>query len=193
MSDLDVHLPSISSGDGTAFGRWLAGAEGPLRAGLLGFADRVDVEAVLQEALLRAWQVAPRLVPDGRPNALLRLTVRAARNLAVDELRRSGFRAPVDGEELARLLEGLAAGGGPPEAPDPLLRRLIQACREKLARRPREALDGRLASGGAEPDAEVAARLGMRTNTFLQNVTRARRALTECLRRAGVPEAELTP
>jgi DNA-directed RNA polymerase specialized sigma24 family protein len=193
MADLDLHLPRIAAGDGAAFGRWLAGAEGPLRAGLRGFAAQVDVEAVLQEALLRAWQVAPRLLPDGRPNALLRFAVRAARNLALDEARRAGFRAPLDDEELARQLEGLAAGVGPPEAPDPLLRRLIQACREKLARKPRAALDGRLASGGAEPDAEVAARLGMRTNTFLQNVTRARRALSECLRRAGVPLAELSP
>lgn len=193
MADLDVHLPQIAAGDGAAFGRWLASAEGSLRAGLRGFAAQVDVEAVLQEALLRAWQLAPRLRPDGRPNALLRFAVRAARNLALDEARRAGFRAPANEEELARLLEGLAAAGGPPEAPDPLLRRLIQACREKLARKPRQALEGRLQAAGAEPDAEVAARLGMRTNTFLQNVTRARRALQECLRRAGVPEAELTP
>lgn len=192
MADLDVHLPGIAAGQEPAFGRWLAGAEAPIRDALRGFARQVDVEAVLQEALLRAWQVAPRLAPDGRPNALLRFAVRAARNLAVDEARRAGFRAPVDGEQLSRLLDALA-GAGTPEAPDPLLRRLIAACRERLAAKPRAALDGRLAAGGAEPDATVAARLGMRVNTFLQNVSRARRALAECLRRAGVPDAELSP
>ncbi len=192
MADLDIHLAAIVAGHQAAFARWLAGAEAPLRDALRGFARQVDVEAVLQEALLRAWQVAPRLAPDGRPNALLRFAVRAARNLAVDEARRAGFRAPVDEEELSRLLDGLA-GAGAPEGPDPLLRRLIAACREKLAARPRAALDARLAAAGVEDDAAVAARLGMRVNTFLQNVSRARRALAGCLRRAGVPAAEISP
>ena len=182
----------MKSGDRGAFARWLAGAEAPIRSALRGFAAQVDTEAVLQEALLRAWQVAPRLVPDGRENALLRFAVRAARNLAVDEARRAGFRAPADEEDLARLLDGLALAG-PPAGPDPLLRRAIVACREKLPPRPRAALDGRLGAGGIEPDAAVAARLGMRLNTFLQNLSRARKALLECLRRAGVPEAELSP
>jgi RNA polymerase sigma-70 factor (ECF subfamily) len=192
MADLDTHLAGISAGQEAAFARCLAGAEAPLRGALRAFARQVDVEAVLQETLLRTWQVAPRLIPDGRPNALLRFAARAARNLAVDEARRAGFRAPVDEEQLTRLVDGLAAAGAP-EGPDPLLRRLIAACRDRLAGRPRAALEGRLAAGGAEPDAAVAARLGMRVNTFLQNVSRARRALAECLRRAGVPAEELSP
>src|SRR5512142_3299470 len=192
MADLDIHLAAVAAGDEQAFARWLAGAAAPLRDALRAFARQVDVEAVLQEALLRAWQVAPRVAPDGRANALLRFTVRAARNLAVDEARRAGFRAPEGEEELSRLLDGLASAG-PPEGPDPLLRRLIAACRDRLAARPRAALDGRLAAGGAEGDAAVAARLGMRVNTSLQNVSRARRALAECLRRAGVPAAEISP
>jgi len=192
MADLDTHLAGIRACQEAAFARWLAGAEPALRDALRGFARQVDVEAVLQEALLRAWQVAPRLAPDGRPNALLRFAVRAARNLAVDEARRAGFRAPVDGEELSRLLDGLA-GDGPPPRPDPLLRRLIAACRDRLAPKPRAALDGRLGAAGADSDAAVAARLGMRLNTFLQNVSRARRALAECLRRSGVPAEEISP
>lgn len=48
------------------------------------------------------------------------------------------------------------------------------------------ALAARLQSGGSVPDERLAERLGMRTNTFLQNVTRARRLLAECLRRRGV-------
>jgi RNA polymerase sigma-70 factor (ECF subfamily) len=192
MPDLDPHLPQIAAGDADAFGRWLALAEPQLRAGLRAFAAQVDTEAVLQEALLRVWQVAPRVKPDGRPNALLRLAVRVARNLAVDEARRAGFRAPLGDEGLAAQLDALAAGAEP-EPPDPLLRRLIARCREKLAAKPRAALDARLHASGAEPDATLAAALGMRLNTFLQNVGRARKALAECLRRGGAALPEHAP
>lgn len=184
MADLDVHLPPIAEGDAGAFAAWLGAAEPALRESLRRFAAQADVEAVLQEALLRVWQVAPRVTPDGRPNALLRLAVRVARNLALDEARRAGLRAPADEAERAALLDRLA-GAAAPEPPDPLLRRLIAACRAKLAAKPRAALDARLRAGGAEPDAALAAALGMRLNTFLQNVGRARKALAECLRRGG--------
>ena len=108
MIDLDVHLPAVAAGDARAFGAWVAGAEGPVRDGLRGFAAAVDVEAVLQEALLRAWSVAPRLAPDGRANALLRFTVRAARNLALSEARRRGRVAPADDEAaFQRRLDAL--------------------------------------------------------------------------------------
>jgi len=70
--DLDAHLAAIATGDADAFGRWVAGAEAPLRGALRSFAARVDTEAILQEALLRVWQVAPRVALDGKPNALLR-------------------------------------------------------------------------------------------------------------------------
>ena len=192
MPDLDLHLPAIAQADADAFGRWLAGAETPLRASLRRFAAQVDVEAVLQEALLRVWQVAPRVKPDGRPDALLRLAFRVARNLAVDEARRAGFHAPVAEEDLTRLLEALARDGAS-EAPDPLLRALILRCREKLRRQPRAALDARLHAGGSEPDAGLAAALGMKLNTLLQNVGRARKALAECLRRGGVALPEQVP
>ncbi|HVV86948.1 MAG TPA: sigma factor, partial [Kofleriaceae bacterium] len=89
MIDLDAHLPAIVAGETAAFGRWLAGAEPGVRDSLRSFARVIDVEAVLQEALLRVWQVAPRVNLDGRPNALLRLAHRIAKNLAIDELRRA--------------------------------------------------------------------------------------------------------
>ncbi len=185
MPDLDRHLPAIAAGDPDAFERWVAGAEPRVRGSLSSFAAAVDAEAVVQEALLRVWQVAPRFRPDGRPNGLLRLAVRIARNLAVSDLRARGRNVPEDDAGLARLLEALAVAEVP-EWPDPLLRRLIEACREKLAGRPRAALEARLRSGGTEPDATLAARLHMRLNTFLQNVARARKALAECLKRGGV-------
>jgi len=185
MPDLDRHLPAIAAGDPDAFERWVAGAEPRIRGSLSSFAAAVDAEAVVQETLLRAWQVAPRFRPDGRPNGFLRVAVRIARNLAVSDLRARGRDVPEDDAGLARLLDALAAAELP-EWPDPHLRRLIEACREKLADRPRAALEARLQAGGTEPDAALAARLRMRLNTFLQNVTRARKALAECLKRGGV-------
>jgi RNA polymerase sigma-70 factor (ECF subfamily) len=105
----DDLLPDIAAGDTVAFARWVAGAEGRLRDSLRSFAARVDTEAVLQEALLRVWQVAPRVTLDGKPDALVRLAVRIARNLAVSELRRNRLE-PVELEALERA----AALHGPP-------------------------------------------------------------------------------
>jgi RNA polymerase sigma-70 factor (ECF subfamily) len=109
MADLDHHLPAIAAGDDQAYARWLAGAEPELRAALRTFAATADTEAVLQEALLRVWQVAPRFTPDGRPNALLRFAVRAARNLALDEVRRNGRSTSLEAGALE--LEALGRGG----------------------------------------------------------------------------------
>lgn len=180
--DLDVHLRSIVAGDRRAFAAWLAGAERPVRDSLRSFAKVVDVEAVLQEALLRVWQVAPRLEPDGRPNGLLRLGVRIARNLAVSELRRTRA-TPTEPGELEAALAAIDEPAGPP---DPMLRLAIEACRDKLPGKPRQALDARLASGGGQGDGELAAALGMKLNTFLQNFTRARQLLADCLKKRGV-------
>lgn len=182
MSDLDVHLAAIAAGDAGAFARWMAGAEPVLRAGLRRFAAQVDAEAVLQETLLRVWQVAPRFVSDGRPDGLVRLGHRIARNLAVSELRKRGGQAP----------EALPSARIDPRPPDPMLRGVIEGCREKLPAKPAQALDARLQSGGLDPDDVLAERLGMKKNTFLQNFTRARALLAACLERHGVDlDAEL--
>jgi RNA polymerase sigma-70 factor (ECF subfamily) len=183
MSDLDAHLPGIVAGDADAFARWVAGSEARLRLSLAAFAAQVDVEALLQETLLRIWQVAPRHVPDGGPNSLLRLAVRVGRNLAIDELRRTRPDL-VEASALARLIDG--AETVEPIAPDPLLRKVLADCRGRLKGKPALAFTARLDSGGAEPDETVAARLGMRTNTFLQNCTRARKLLSDCLEKHGV-------
>jgi len=87
MTDLDVYLAAIVGGDPYAFSRWMAGSERVVRESLRSFAAVVDVESVLQESLLRVWQVAPRFERDGRPNGLLRFAIRIARNLAVSEVR----------------------------------------------------------------------------------------------------------
>ncbi len=183
-TDLDVHLPAIAAADPRAFGAWLGPAEPSLRQGLRSFAEVVDVEAVLQEALLRTWQVAPRLEPDGRPNALLRLAQRIATHLAISETRRTRRGTPVDPAVLAARADPALVVE--PGLPDPLLRAQIERCREKLPERPRQALSERLAAEGGAPDATLAERLGMTKNTFLQNITRARKLLADCLRAAGI-------
>lgn len=184
MADLDVLLPAIAAGDADAFGRWVAAAEPELRVSLRSFAAVADCEAVLQEGLLRVWQTAPRVTPDGRPNALLRFAVRVSRNLALSEARR--FRtAALDEEALQRALDDVA-GSEAPAGPDPLLRRAIEACRDELPEKPAAALAQRMEAGGCEPDELLAERLGMRLNTFLQNFTRARKLLAACLEGRGV-------
>jgi RNA polymerase sigma-70 factor (ECF subfamily) len=176
--DLDIEIDAIVAGDTAAFGRWLALAETPLRDSLRSFASVVDVESVLQEAMVRIWQVAPRFERDGRDNGLLRLGVRIARNLAISEVRRRKSTEPSDDDLVAPEVT----------APDPMLRRAIVDCRDKLPNKPREALDARLAGGD---DDELAAALNMKLNTFLQNITRARKLLADCLRNKGVPIEEL--
>jgi DNA-directed RNA polymerase specialized sigma24 family protein len=180
--DLDVYRTSIVSGNTGAFAMWLAGAEPRVRDSLRSFARAIDVEAVLQETLLRVWQIAPRFVPDGRANGLLRLAIRIGRNLAVSEVRRTRA-TPLPGDDLAHAV---GAHDGPVGAPDPLLRRAIGECRDKLPARPRQALDARLESAGGHRDDELAAGVGMRLNTFLQNVTRARQLLADCLGKRGI-------
>jgi DNA-directed RNA polymerase specialized sigma24 family protein len=115
--------------------------------------------------------------PNGAPNALLRLAVRIARNLAIDEVRRRGRPLPVYRDDEPSSADPVS---------DPWLRKLVIECREKLGHKPALALDARIRSAGAEPDTVLAARLNMRLNTFLQNVARARRQLADCLRRKGV-------
>jgi RNA polymerase sigma-70 factor (ECF subfamily) len=179
--DLDLHLPAIASGDTGAFARWVAAAEPRVRRSLARYAARLDVEVVVQETLLRIWQVAPRVVRDGHPNSLLRLALRSAHNLALDELRRSRRLVDVDADVLQNELEPVE----PVEA-DPGLREKIERCSEKLPDKPGRALAARLASAGGEPDELLAERLTMQLNTFHQNLARARKLLAECLRRAGI-------
>ena len=131
---------------------------------------------MLQEALLRVWQVAPRCAVDGRPNGLLRLGLRIARNLAISAARRE--RGEPLGDPVEETVEWTP--------PDPHLRQAVQDCREQLPRQPGRALSARLEASGGEPDRSLAERVGMKLNTFLQNITRARRLLADCLRRRGV-------
>jgi RNA polymerase sigma-70 factor (ECF subfamily) len=188
----DALLPAIASGDVRAFAQWLAQAEPRVRASLQRFAHAVDTEAVLQETLLRLWQVAPRVVVDARGDALLRLGVQVARNLAVDQLRRNRRRGAAEQEDPATSDAEATHDAvlAEPALPDPLLREHIQRCVKKLPKQPAAALHSRLQSHGGDSDETLAQDLGMQLNTFLKNFGRARQLLLECLARAGV---EVTP
>jgi RNA polymerase sigma-70 factor (ECF subfamily) len=176
--DLDILLPAIAAGDTSSFATWMAQAEPRVRLSLRRFAAAVDVEVVVQETLLKIWQVAPRVERDGRANALLRLAVRIARNQAISETRK---RRPEYGAS-----DDIDPSGGPISPPDPMLRKAVEDCHEQLPDKPRVALGARLSSTGTRDDAALAASLGMRKNTFLQNITRARKLLAECLEDKGV-------
>ncbi len=180
MIDLDVHLEAIRLGDAGAFGRFIAGAERAVRESVRPLAMHVDSEAVVQETFLRVWQVAPRIENDGRPNSLLRFAVRVAKNLALDEVRRARIKS-VDPAVLAD-----APDPTPVAPPDPILRRAILECQEALPQKPSLALRARIESGGSDTDEALASQLGMTKNTFLQNFTRARKLLGECLEKKGV-------
>lgn len=180
--DLDVYLPAIAAGNLDAFAMFLAGAEQPLRRSLASFAAQVDVEAVVQESLLRVWQVAAQLQRDGRPQVLLRFAHRCARNLCLTELRRQRIAPTAHDAQALEAAPDLHAAS----PPDPLLRRAVHECRQKLPKKPGHALTARLDSEGDVGDATLAERLGMSLNTFLQNFTRARKLLAECLRKRGV-------
>ena len=179
--DHDHWLDGIARGDADAFASWLAAVERPLRVSLRSFAAHVDCESIVQETLLRCWRLAGSHRRDGKPNGLLRLALRIARNLAIDETRR---RRPLEPLAHDAPLEANAPGA------DPLLREAIRGCLEALAGKPREALHARLAAGGGSTDATLALGLGVQVNTFLQNVVRARKQVVECLRKRGVSIAE---
>jgi RNA polymerase sigma-70 factor (ECF subfamily) len=178
--DLDKYLVSIAAGDAHAFGTWASLAEEPLRRSLRSFASIVDTEAVLQEGLLRVWQVAPRVVEDGQGNSLLRMAMRIVRNAAIDAARRNRRQISED------PLESSPKVSVAPVEPDPWLREAIHQCRELLPDRTRLVLRLRLEAAGDRPDRVLAEEADMTLNTFLKNFGRARRALGECLDKKGV-------
>jgi RNA polymerase sigma-70 factor (ECF subfamily) len=191
MTPVDAAWQEVRRGSEAGFRAWLPLVEPVLWRTLRSFAPAVDVEAIVQEALLRMWTIAPVQPLEGE-NASLRFALRLVRNLAIDEARRRGREVPPD-------TGGTAAGDDsrdplPPAAPaplaDPLLRRAILACIDKLPRQPKAALRARLDAAGAFPDRLLAERLAMQLNTFLQNVTRARRLVEECLAASGIAVKE---
>lgn len=186
-TEIDDAYERTRAGNVRAFETWVRAVELPLRASLRPFTRGVDVEAVLQEGLLRMWKLAPGLQLEG-PNASLRYALRVVRNLALAEARRLQRFTPLELASLENLFEAQVL---PDPGPDPGLMRLIRACIERLPARPRQALRARLNAGGRLSDRDLAADLQMTVNTFLQNIVRARRLVARCLARQGVEIEEI--
>jgi len=169
-------------GDRGAFAQWMGMVEIPLRRSLHRFARAVDVEAVVQETLLRMWLVAgdrQRVLQGSR--ASLKYAFAVGRIVALEEMHRYRQDRFVELD----VLDGLPEGRIDPDPPDPALARKIRECMERLPARPREALCARVHNGHLS-DRQLAASLRMKANTFFQNIVRARRLLRECLARRGV-------
>jgi DNA-directed RNA polymerase specialized sigma24 family protein len=186
MTALDATFLRVRTGDREAFAGWMGSVELPLRLALRHFARAVDVEAVVQETLLRMWllsQDARR--PLTGENASLRFAIGLARNLARAEARRLG-------QELLLPPEEWPEPSAEPEPPsDPGLRKAISECLTRLAAKPSQAFQARMRRGGLFSDSELAAQVGMTLNTFLQNIVRARKQVASCLARKGIPLQEL--
>ncbi len=188
MSELDDDFRRAQSGDPMGFEDWVRKVELPLRKGLRSFARHVDVEAIVQESLLRLWVLRSTLSLKGE-NASLRYALTVVRNLALQEAKRLQRFVPLPEDPDYSPDPPALPRSDPP--PDPILRSAISDCIARLPAQPRNALVARLEGGGAEPDRALAARLHMRVNTFLQNVVRARRHLTECLESRGISIMEM--
>jgi len=183
VTEIDVAFAAARMRGAEAFARWMALVERPLRASLRRFARAVDVESVMQEALLRMWiacRDTERIIEGD--NASLRFALRVARNVALEEVRRARLEHLVALEDLDPSVEPSI---DPKPLPDTGLMRAIRDCVERLRGMPRAALFARLASGHAVGDRDLAATLDMAVNTFLQNIVRARKSVADCLERKG--------
>lgn len=185
MTEVDRLYAEARAGDLRSFERWMGSVELPIRLSLRRFARAVDVESVVQETLLRMWTLAndPERTLEGE-NASLRFALGVARNLARAEARRTGREIALPPEDLPEI----PVAPDPP--PSPALRKAILECIEKLPPKPLAAARGRLARAVLS-DRDLAARLGMTVNTFLQNITRARKLILNCLERRGVSLREV--
>jgi len=187
VTDIDERFAAARTGSLAAFTGWMGRVERPIRASLRPFARSVDVEGVVQETLMRMWVLATD--PEGRAltgeNASLRFAIGMARNLARSEARRTRREQYLPPEDLPDVPVD------PAPTVDPSLRRAILECLDRVARRPLEALRARLDMGAIRGDRFAAQSVGMKLNTFLQNVVRARQQLSRCLEGKGVPLGEL--
>lgn len=186
MTDIDRLWSAVCTGDKWAFGDWVGRVERPILRSLSPYARAVDTESVFQEAMKRMWQ---RSQEDGQrlegENASLRFAIGLARNLARNmarKQRREHLMPP------GNLPDGIDDPFADP-SPDPFLGRIIEKCIEALTARAKSALLARLQDGHVD-DRMSAGQLRMTVNTFLQNVTRARRHLDACLKKNGVHEHE---
>jgi DNA-directed RNA polymerase specialized sigma24 family protein len=179
---LDASFQRAGFGDTNAFAEWMSLVENPLRRSLARFARAVDVEVVIQETLLRMWIIAnDRARRLEGENASLRFALRVARNVAREELRHTRLYQFFDDDESNDSSEMSFV----PELPDPALGKSINECIARLPVQPRTAIYARIHDGHL-PDRALAQDVGMKLNTFLQNIVRARKLVAECLEKRGV-------
>ena len=189
MSELDELFAEARSGNAMAFAAWAGRVERPVRDSLTRFARVVDLEVAMQETLLRMWLIATRSgkAIEGE-NASLRMAVGVARNVAREEVRRARLGSLVPLESCEDEPELIAP---PDPLPDPGLARAIGDCMARIPGRPRAALELRLQQGHARADRDLARELGLKLNTFLQHIVRARKSLADCLVGKGIELAEV--
>jgi len=186
MTQIDSLFANARGGNPDAFADWMGSVELPIRRSLQRFARAVDVEAIVQEALLRMWILAREGDRElTGENASLRFALGIARNLARAEARRLGREIHLPPEDLPEV----PVEPDPPS--DPALRRAIRECIERLAKKPLQALRARLDLGGLLADRDIARRMGMSVNAFLQNIVRARKQVAACLEGKGFPLHEV--
>ena len=179
MNEADLLFEVARRGDAEAFANWMALVEHPVRGSLRRFARAIDAESALQETFLRMWRASQ---DRGRAfvgeNASLRFTLRVARIVALEEVRRGKLDHPVSLDDLDPSSEP-SIDPMPPF--DEGLLKAIKDCVSRLRGKPRDALLTRLVRGHEQSDRDNAATLGMAVNTFLQNVVRARKSVAACL------------
>ena len=184
MTAADLLFERVRRGDVGAFANWMAHVERPVRGSLRRFARAIDVESALQETFLRMWiATQDRAREFEGENASLRFTLRIARNVALEEVRRARLDHLVALDDLDPSSEPSI---NPTPPADPGLLRAIKDCVSRLRGKPRDALLNRLARGHEMHDRDIAASLGMAVNTFLQNVVRARKLVAACLEGKGL-------
>lgn len=186
MTESDVLFAQARHADADAFADWMGSVELPIRISLRRFARAVDVESIVQETFLRMWILAQdqERTLEGE-NASLRFALGVARNLARAEARRMGKETLLPPEDLPEIAV-------PPDpTSDPGLMLAIRECIEKLSKKPLAAMRARLKLGVMFLDREIADQVGMTLNTFLQNITRARKLVMSCLERRGIPLEEV--
>jgi DNA-directed RNA polymerase specialized sigma24 family protein len=180
--DCDVEvaeLAAIARGDREAFYRCFARCEIPLKRSLRGFAQVVDVEAIVQDTGIRLSEHASRIEPRRPAGFVLRWAFTVALNAARTQARRAGRLVPLDLHPDA-LRPAISLAG------DPFLRARIRQRLEGLPANPRRVLARRLADAGQHPDRELASEMSMTFDAFRQNLARARRALEHCLHESGI-------
>jgi RNA polymerase sigma-70 factor (ECF subfamily) len=172
-----AEIRAVAAGDQGAFSR-LIGRESPkllrFAQGILGNAE--EAEDVVQEALIRLWEVAATWTPDARIGTWLHTV---AYNRSVDRLRRR--RDFVDGSALDEMADPS------PLAQDNLEQgELAQSVRDAVERLPHRQRSAVLLFHLQElPQSEAARVMGISESAFESLLARARRQMRQWLSAPG--------